>query len=375
MLLNHTTKAKRHNLTFKRLTISDTTKHVHKLHPYKGKYIPQLVETLINQTTIKGGGVILDPFVGSGTTLVQSNELGFESLGIDNSKLNIQISNAKISNYNFKTLENDAAKILLGLTNKKFYKSKHYNKNLWFTPLVRKQINFTYMQIQEITNKKNRALLEIVLSRTIRSSLATKHTDYVTTKMRQHKPYYCKKHNKLCSPPKSIMPRFQHYLLDTIARLKHFDAIRLSYSSKAVQGDTRSINLNKHLKNKKVNLMITSPPYVGQINYHRQFIHAQKLLKLDGFENLEIGPLYRGRKIGAQKRYVKEMTDAFLNIKKYLHQNTKIIIIANDRFRLFPKIFKQSGLRITAKQTRQVHRRNEGDQAKYTESIFHLKVL
>lgn len=56
------------------------TKHVHRLHPYLGKFIPQLVEVFlrkyfsINQT-------VLDPFCGFGTTLVQANELGINSIG------------------------------------------------------------------------------------------------------------------------------------------------------------------------------------------------------------------------------------------------------------------------------------------------------
>ena len=50
------------------------TKHVHRLHPYLGKFIPQLVEELSGVTA--AGGHVLDPFAGSGTTLVQALESG-----------------------------------------------------------------------------------------------------------------------------------------------------------------------------------------------------------------------------------------------------------------------------------------------------------
>ena len=53
----------------------ERTKHVHRLHPYLGKFIPQLVETLLGRY-VKQGGRVLDPFAGSGTTLVQSLESG-----------------------------------------------------------------------------------------------------------------------------------------------------------------------------------------------------------------------------------------------------------------------------------------------------------
>ncbi len=67
-------------LSFDNLREKDTTKHVHRLHPYKGKFIPQLVEYFIDRhvddfktnTYFKPGDIILDPFSGSGTTLVQS---------------------------------------------------------------------------------------------------------------------------------------------------------------------------------------------------------------------------------------------------------------------------------------------------------------
>ncbi|HKU58833.1 MAG TPA: DNA methyltransferase, partial [Gaiellaceae bacterium] len=48
----------------------ERTKHVHRLHPYLGKYIPQLVEELFRRHVPRGGSV-LDPFAGSGTTRVQ----------------------------------------------------------------------------------------------------------------------------------------------------------------------------------------------------------------------------------------------------------------------------------------------------------------
>ena len=58
------------------------TKHVHRLHPYLGKFIPQLVEELFRRH-VPGGGRVLDPFAGSGTTLVQALESGLDATGID----------------------------------------------------------------------------------------------------------------------------------------------------------------------------------------------------------------------------------------------------------------------------------------------------
>lgn len=58
-------------LSFDNLKEADTTKHVHRLHPYKGKFIPQLVEYFLDEHTddfkkevyFKKGDIVLDPFV------------------------------------------------------------------------------------------------------------------------------------------------------------------------------------------------------------------------------------------------------------------------------------------------------------------------
>ena len=62
-------------LSFDYLKESERTKHVHRLHPYKGKFIPQLVEYFLDSHTddfkkevyFNKGDIILDPFCGSGT--------------------------------------------------------------------------------------------------------------------------------------------------------------------------------------------------------------------------------------------------------------------------------------------------------------------
>jgi len=60
----------------------ERTKHVHRLHPYLGKFIPQLVEVLLGRYFVTGQHV-LDPFAGSGTTLVQALESGLDATGAD----------------------------------------------------------------------------------------------------------------------------------------------------------------------------------------------------------------------------------------------------------------------------------------------------
>ena len=107
------------SLSFDQYKESETTKHVHRLHPYKGKFIPQLVEYFLDlhtdkfktETFFAKGDIILDPFCGSGTTLVQSNELGINAVGIDISAFNALISNIKVKKVNLIELQTEINKI------------------------------------------------------------------------------------------------------------------------------------------------------------------------------------------------------------------------------------------------------------------------
>ncbi|MBM3149673.1 MAG: site-specific DNA-methyltransferase, partial [Chloroflexi bacterium] len=76
----------------------ERTKHVHRLHPYLGKFIPQLVEIFLRKY-FEPKQTILDPFCGSGTTLVQANELEINSIGYDISAFNVLLSRAKVQRY------------------------------------------------------------------------------------------------------------------------------------------------------------------------------------------------------------------------------------------------------------------------------------
>src|SRR5438067_1553495 len=81
------------------------TKHVHRLHPYLGKFIPQLVEALLARYVSRGR--VLDPFAGSGTTLVQALESGLDATGADVAAFNCLLMLVKTREYNPCVLESD----------------------------------------------------------------------------------------------------------------------------------------------------------------------------------------------------------------------------------------------------------------------------
>lgn len=66
----------------------------HELHLYKGKFFPRLVHSLINRYGHQGG-LIADPFAGSGTALLEAALLGHDSVGLDVDPTSVLISQHK----------------------------------------------------------------------------------------------------------------------------------------------------------------------------------------------------------------------------------------------------------------------------------------
>lgn len=70
---------------------------VHGLHEYKGKFNPQIAKAMLNIFGAMPGQHALDPFCGSGTSLVECAHLGISATGTDINPLAVMLANAKLA--------------------------------------------------------------------------------------------------------------------------------------------------------------------------------------------------------------------------------------------------------------------------------------
>jgi hypothetical protein len=173
------------HLSFVEYKESERTKHVHRLHPYKGKFIPQLVEYFLDSHTdefkkevyFRPGDIVLDPFCGSGTTLVQSNELEINAVGIDVSAFNSMISNAKVEKHDIPQLREAIRKMTIILED--FQKTKNniafeehllselarFNLNYFPSPEYKRKVSKREINEKEYTKEKEQEFLRQILQK------------------------------------------------------------------------------------------------------------------------------------------------------------------------------------------------------------------
>lgn len=263
----------------------------HWIYPYKGKFHPQMIRALLNFIKVKYGDLILDPFMGSGTAILESQVLGINSIGIDVSPVCILISKVKTQSVDVLDKIKDIKKDVL----------KHNGRSL---------MNFD-SGLQKLSEAINKIEDEKVKNFFLVAELVS-HSDASRRKRDFNESFL----NNVEKMVKSIE--------DFNKAIKEI-GVGLG-DTKIEEGDSRDLKL----KNNSVDGIVTSPPYSIALDYVKNDAHALKALGFDT-EKIRDGFIgVRGKNSKRIELYNKDITKSIDEMFRVLKPGKFCVILIGD---------------------------------------------
>jgi hypothetical protein len=292
---------------------------VHGLHPFAGALDPELVEALLERY-VPPGSRVLDPFAGSGTTLVQALESGYDAAGVDVAGFNALLTRVKTRPYNLDALRRDVLSVHREAS--AFRASGRYPAPCTayvrgrFSPEAAEELVHFRSLIDQVAHGD---LLRVVLARAAWSVRST-------TGRRAE--------------------RATHFLLlhavDALDRIDAFATLRADGRvAEVTHGDARTIDLRGPYGG-----VVTSPPYLGSADFHEQHRHAYELLGLEQRSERELGRRAPGAGRDAVRDYVDGIAAVLRNVRGSLALGARVCLVVDDRRDLYPEILRRAGLRL-----------------------------
>jgi DNA methylase len=331
----------------------ERTKHVHRLHPYLGKYVPQLVEVFLGRYG-RPGALVWDPFAGSGTTLVEANAFGASAAGCDISAFNCLLTRVKTAVYEPEAVQADARLLAGGGMQDLTPRQASPYLTRWFAPRALAELLAFRDRIPGTTYPE---LWRVVLSRAARSARLARHFDLDFPSEPVHGEYFCHKHRRTCRPVAEAEKFLRRYVRDAVTRVLEFAELRRSTEAEILHGDARVLDPPG-----PVDLVVTSPPYPGLIDYHEQHVYAFELLGLERRDDEEIGRGVDG--------YCESIAEILARAREALVPSGRIVIVVNDRRGLYEGILADAGLRLEERTARHVNRRTGRRNGEYYEDVL-----
>jgi DNA modification methylase len=296
----------------------DSSYASHDIHAFAAKFPPQLPRAFIHGLTAPGD-VVLDPMMGSGTTIVEALLEGRRGIGLDIDPLALRVSQAKTIPMSVDDLRDIGLKVVSHaqdlLANnsierlmQKFDSRTKEFIDYWFYPNTQRELAALVLAIQTVDVSLVRRFLELTFS----SIIVTKSGGVSRARDLAHsRPHLDKGKN-----PKNALEQFSLRLQKNIKSMSHLDT---KYALAApLPGDARSMPLRDEV----IDLIVTSPPYANAIDYMRA--HKFPLVWL-GESVVDLTQL-RARYIGSEKinstRYA-ELTDKTESIIRQLAERDR----------------------------------------------------
>jgi len=280
---------------------AETSNGLHSIHSYPAKFIPQIPRRLIQNFAPPGGTGILDPFCGSGTTLVEAQAAGFTSVGIDLNPIACLISRVKTSPLPEKFLEHSARLVNKAGSITARGIPKIPNLDHWFRPEVQDILSRLTHLIADIPEASLQDHLKVALSSIIvkvsnqdsdtRYAAVTK--DVTGADVINAFRVACERLNKT---------KIAVATPDIPCRVLNKNTLTIS---------SEEINV-------PIGLVVTSPPYPNAYEYW--LYHKYRMWWL-GYDPLEV----KRHEIGARAHFFKKNHHTEENFRQQMSQTFKLL--------------------------------------------------
>ena len=169
---------------------SDTKEYTHCFHTYPAMMIPQIARQLLKEYGIEGGW-LLDPYCGTGTSLVESSLFGMHSVGCDINPLVRLIATAKSTPICLSTLDEILSSLNDNLFQIEFREGKVpdapipdiLNLEYWFSEEVIRCLAYLRNWINAVEDEAARNFMLVAFSETVREVSYTRNGEFKLYRM------------------------------------------------------------------------------------------------------------------------------------------------------------------------------------------------
>ena len=309
----------------------------HGLHPFKGKFYPQIAKSLLNISGAGLGQRVLDPFCGSGTTLLEGMLNGFESYGCDLNPLAAKIARSKttiltipreVADHAMRALSDRVAHRTTSVPTclEQFRQDTHDELSRWFAEPVLYKLNWVLEQIRLFGNETLVEFFEVILSSIIRD---VSHQEPADLRVRRRK-------EPLDDAP--VLDLFGERVRKAHERLRKYWGIAGRQPGHLIpatvqRGDSRTPESMEALgiMSDSVECVVTSPPYATALPY----IDTDRLSLL----------ALMGHQSGVRSRLERDLTGS-REIRRAARETAETALCSQSAFDTLPRRVVQALRRI-----------------------------
>lgn len=240
----------------------NTRYFAHGIHEYKGKFNPQIVRAIMNICGAGSDSLILDPFCGSGTSLLEAQLQGCDAYGIDinpmavfiaNTKTNIIFHQKAIAEFDIDRFTSDVQERMQSLIYTEDDRSAYLKK--WFQMDIYEFIEAWRTEANSIEDETLRNLLLLSLSNVLRDYSEQEPSDLRIR--RRNSPY---PDMPLSEAAKRSFLKFQVNITQF-----HIAGNSTNFKRSHIINNSSSTINTKELP--LFDLAVTSPPYATALPY------------------------------------------------------------------------------------------------------------